>query len=456
SPHDQPTTAVTQLTSGISTLPGQTTPPSGSSPHDQPTTAVIQLTSGIVICVRASLTPVSSEAVTTSGGRCLTLNAFAENVSVVEPEGVTEITNGVVVVVGLVIRTNGTGWTPVSQFSSLVVDFRHPVELSRIRLLADNLKEWRFYYQTASDVFPRWKSYFNSSIFSTNDVTLSSTLDVTKIRITPVNSGAANIRLEVFGCFPHADHTMTYTTSHTFTTSASVTCTYPKWTEWTSCTHTCGLGVQIRQRSNTNINVMCDGPFFEQQACFHKPCPCVVSEVFFHRVFNSTAPSNVEVGYIEKDGRPGFKGFEKVFIGDIVNAGTVIRTKDDCITTYCTSDGLKTTENQCVANKTKLTCDVVQYDQKRLELDTCVSRESIALERCAGFCDSHHRYGPALYMNGAPQLEKVCKCCSVDQTYKQTVAMDCTVNGTYAEKTITISRIRSCQCDYCQTAPSKR
>lgn len=33
--------------------------------------------------------------------------------------------------------------------------------MGRIRITAENLKEWRLYYQSATDVFPRWIAYEN-------------------------------------------------------------------------------------------------------------------------------------------------------------------------------------------------------------------------------------------------------------------------------------------------------
>lgn len=68
---------------------------------------------------------------TTPSPRCQKENALAEEFGLVEAESITETTKAQTTVVGYVIRANGSGWTPVSAFSSLNIDFRHPVEVKR-------------------------------------------------------------------------------------------------------------------------------------------------------------------------------------------------------------------------------------------------------------------------------------------------------------------------------------
>ncbi len=64
-----------------------------------------------------------------SPARCETENVVAEDLGLVEAESITEATKAETNVVGYIIRVNGSGWTPSSAFSSLNIDFRHPVEV---------------------------------------------------------------------------------------------------------------------------------------------------------------------------------------------------------------------------------------------------------------------------------------------------------------------------------------
>jgi hypothetical protein len=61
--------------------------------------------------------------------RCQTENLLAEELGLVEAELISETTKAETKIVGYVIRINSTGWTPSSAFSSLNIDFRHPVEV---------------------------------------------------------------------------------------------------------------------------------------------------------------------------------------------------------------------------------------------------------------------------------------------------------------------------------------
>lgn len=66
---------------------------------------------------------------TTAPTRCQTENTLDEELGLLDADSITETTKAETKVVGYVIRVNGTGWTPSSAFSSLNIDFRHPVEV---------------------------------------------------------------------------------------------------------------------------------------------------------------------------------------------------------------------------------------------------------------------------------------------------------------------------------------
>ncbi|GFO41399.1 hemicentin-1 [Plakobranchus ocellatus] len=48
---------------------------------------------------------------------------------------------------------------------------------------------------------------------------------------------------------------------------------YTPWTEWTSCSITCGGGTRSRSRKCTNINIVCRGETEPVQFCNMEPCP---------------------------------------------------------------------------------------------------------------------------------------------------------------------------------------
>jgi hypothetical protein len=66
---------------------------------------------------------------TTAPLQCQKENVLAEEFGLVEAESITERTKAETIVVGYAIRINGSGWTPSSAYSSLNIDFRHPVEV---------------------------------------------------------------------------------------------------------------------------------------------------------------------------------------------------------------------------------------------------------------------------------------------------------------------------------------
>ncbi len=76
----------------------------------------------LVLCVETSVT-------TTPSTRCQHENVLAEDFGLCGPESITETTKAETKVIGYAIRVNGSGWTPSSAYSSLNIDFRHPVEV---------------------------------------------------------------------------------------------------------------------------------------------------------------------------------------------------------------------------------------------------------------------------------------------------------------------------------------
>jgi hypothetical protein len=157
-----------------------------------------------------------------------------------------------------------------------------------------------------------------------------------------------------------------------------------------------------------------------------------------------------EIGYIDTYANGTNSTRDIVYINDSVDQGTIIRTQDNCYIVYCTADGLKLSDNQCITSTSTPTptttpsnitnCTVQEYGKAPLQINNnqCVSRESITRERCGGYCQS----------DSGDQ----CTCCSVGTTYLQPVIFDCLGNGSESvtvEKTIQIQRIQTCQCNVC-------
>jgi hypothetical protein len=63
--------------------------------------------------------------------RCQTENTLDEELGLVNAESITETTKAETTIVGYIIRTNSSGWTPSSAYSSLNIDFRYPVEVDQ-------------------------------------------------------------------------------------------------------------------------------------------------------------------------------------------------------------------------------------------------------------------------------------------------------------------------------------
>ena len=79
----------------------------------------------------------------------------------------------------------------------------------------------------------------------------------------------------------------------------------------------------------------------------------------------------------------------------------------------------------------------------------CISEKKLSREVCSGSCGSsdtnYIRF--AGLMNNA----KLCKCCSADKTYTETVKMNCPETGLVVAEYV---RIVSCKCEICGGTPS--
>lgn len=64
--------------------------------------------------------------------RCQKENVLAEEFGLVQAESITETVRAETTVVGYTIRSNGTGWTPTSAYSSLNIDFLYPIEVNEL------------------------------------------------------------------------------------------------------------------------------------------------------------------------------------------------------------------------------------------------------------------------------------------------------------------------------------
>jgi len=106
--------------------------------------------------------------------------------------------------------------------------------------------------------------------------------------------------------------------------------------------------------------------------------------------------------------------------------------------------------NECcgVCNKTKKStekCEVVRDKFQYISSPDgrCKSKDLLPVEKCAGGCESYE--SSYIKMDNMVIGNKVCKCCSVDETHTQNVTMICGDK----EETALYFRIKSCKCNMC-------
>lgn len=79
-------------------------------------------------------------------------------------------------------------------------------------------------------------------------------------------------------------------TTVTPVTATSVQCVYSNWTDWTSCTKTCGEGQQTRARNI--IAGFCIEPLLEKRTCQIEPCPCIFTQDDYISTFQKAPPAD--------------------------------------------------------------------------------------------------------------------------------------------------------------------
>jgi hypothetical protein len=87
----------------------------------------------------------------------------------------------------------------------------------------------------------------------------------------------------------------TSTPTPIFTTITPVTvnaseCVYSDWTNWTSCTVTCGAGTQMHARNI--IAGFCTESLLETRACQMEPCSCIFTQDIYISTFQKEPPAD--------------------------------------------------------------------------------------------------------------------------------------------------------------------
>ncbi len=95
--------------------------------------------------------------------------------------------------------------------------------------------------------------------------------------------------------------TATFTTV-TPTLATSVLCIYSDWTNWTSCTVTCGQGAQTRARNI--VAGYCTEPLSDTRLCQMEPCPCIFTQDIYVSTFQKLPPANSKYIKIEEECLP--------------------------------------------------------------------------------------------------------------------------------------------------------
>ena len=102
-------------------------------------------TGKLILLLQDAMNGIYFVGTTTGPARCQTENVIAEDLGVVEAELISETTKAETKVVGYIIGINGTGWTPSSAFSSLNIDFRHPVEVSQNNFFKETNERYTYF-----------------------------------------------------------------------------------------------------------------------------------------------------------------------------------------------------------------------------------------------------------------------------------------------------------------------
>lgn len=80
---------------------------------------------------------------------------------------------------------------------------------------------------------------------------------------------------------------------------------------------------------------------------------------------------------------------------------------------------------------------------KFIKSDNCISEDMLPREVCAGSCETHE--SSYIKVQGLVIGTKVCKCCSAEETYTETVKMTCDGKSVDTEYV----RISKCKCEIC-------
>ena len=151
------------------------------------------------------------------------------------------------------------------------------------------------------------------------------------------------------------------------------------------------------------------------------------------------------IGYIENFSNTTNKTQNPVYINDSIDQGIIIRTPDECLKVSCLSDGLIISDNQCTTPIPPSTtnCTVREYQKVQLKIENnrCISRNTIAQQRCGGSCIDDD--------------DEECECCSVGTIALQPITFDCFTDNTKTnkeERIIQIPRIQTCQCHVCKNS----
>ncbi|CAM4880153.1 unnamed protein product [Rotaria socialis] len=120
----------------------------------------------------------------------------------------------------------------------------------------------------------------------------------------------------------------------------SIKCIYSDWTNWTSCTVTCGQGQQMRARNA--MAGSCTEPLLETRICQMEPCPCIFTQDIYISTFQKLPPVDNFVGWIEKDDQTGYtNSTESVYIGDHLDNNTIVHSYN-CSEFICKDSSLVT------------------------------------------------------------------------------------------------------------------